>query len=200
MEVSPSQPFLLWNLLRVISAGLAAATSLLVLVIMPSVWWIITVPVFFVVVISSSLAVAQWKIMWIWLTLVAQIFLFASALFSAVFGIIGEEFVPVLLLAFTMILASEHILTSSLKYSAQFSRSGNRTAAGFNAKALRGSLRHLYRRLARDGVVFGSGFLLSATVATIGALGPTLSILSDLSFYVIIASLSLALLIVLKED
>jgi hypothetical protein len=191
---------LLWDLLRVILVGLVAATSLLILSALPTAWWIATFPIFILDVIAAILAVTQWRMVWVWLALLAQAFLFALALFAAVFGAISGAYVPALLLAFTMILASEHVLGRGLTYSSQFSRRGNTMIWEFNADALNATLSRLYKQLARDGLILGVGFALSIIVASLGALGPVVSVLSDPSLYMVIASISLAALVALKEE
>jgi len=55
---------------------------------------------------------------WILLVILVQAFIFTLALFGIVYGLIGDEYVPVLLLAFTMILANEHMLTTTSKVTA----------------------------------------------------------------------------------
>jgi hypothetical protein len=200
MEKSLGQLRFRWNLLRLISAGQAVATFLLILVAIPLSWWMVTGPVFILGCIATILTVLQWKLAWAWLTLLVQSFLFVIGLLSAVFGFASGAYVPILLLALCMVMASEHALTMTLKYSGQFSGRGNRSVIEFNAQALRASLDHVYRRLAWDGVVFGTGFLLSVAIATIGVVGPTAGFLSDPSVYALVASISLALLIMFKED
>ena len=132
--------------------------------------------------------------------MLAQVFLFALGLFGVIFGFTSEGYVPVLLLAFTLILAGEHAMTTALSYSAQFSNRGELAIREFNSTALRISLNHLYERLARDGLVLGGGFVLSVVAAGLGAFSSASSILSDPSLYIVIASTSLAALLTLKED
>jgi hypothetical protein len=63
------------------------------------------------------------------------------------------------------------------------------------------SLDRLYRRLAWDGIIFGAAYLLSLTVASMGSLLSSVApALSDISVYVIVTSISLAILIVLREE
>jgi hypothetical protein len=200
MEKTLGQLRLRWNLLRIISAGQVVATSLLILMAIPNGWRMVTVPVFILGSLATILTVLQWKMAWAWLTLLVQVFLFAVGLLSTVFGITSGTMVPVLLLALSMVIASEHVLSTTLKYSGQFSGRGNRSVTEFNAQALKASLDHLYRRLAWDGVVFATGFLISLTVATMGVAGPTVSFLSDPSVYALVASISLGLLVVFKDE
>jgi hypothetical protein len=200
MEQNLGRLRLLWNFLRIISTGLVAATSLLILLAIPNGWLIPLVPLSGLCIVAAIIAVTQWRIAWIWLALLVLASLFVSGLLAAVFGLIGEEYVPVLLLSFTMILMSEHTLTTISSYSAQFANRGNLAIREFNVEALRNSLNHLYKRIARDSLVLVMGFVLSAAAVSVGAFGPAASILSDPSLYMVIASISLAALVMLKED
>jgi len=200
MEQNLGQLKIRWNLLRITSAGEAVATFLVILLAIPTRWWMVTSPIFVLGLIATTLTLVQYKIAWAWLTMLVQATLFAVGLLSTISGINGDAYVPLLLLAFLMGIASDHILNMALNYSGQFSQLGNRAVAEFNVSALKASLGDLYRRIAWDGVVFGSAFLLSITVATLGAVGATVAVLSDPSLYVILLSISLAALIMLKEE
>jgi len=200
MEKILSQLRLRWNLLRIISVGQVVATFLLILVAIPNIWWLVTVPVFALGSVAAVLAVLQWRVAWSWLTLFCEVFLFVVGLLSAVFGIVSTAYVPLLLLALSMIIASEHILSMTLKYGGQFRWHGNRSVMEFNAQVLTASLGHLYRRFAWDSAVFGTVFLASLAIAAVSVVGPTVSFLSDPSVYALVASISLAFLIVFKEE
>jgi len=190
----------LWNLLRIILIGLVAGASLLALLAFPSGWLVAAVPFALLGVVAATLAVTQWEMPWVWLVLIILASLFSLGLFSAVFGLNSEGSVPLLLLMFAMILASEHVLSSTLSYSPQFSDRRDAAIWISNADTLTASLKHLYSRLARDGLILGAGFVLSVAAASIGILGPTVPILSDPSLYMVIASISLAALVILKEE
>ena len=200
MEKSLGQLRFRWNLLRVMLAAQAMATFLLILVTIPSSWWIVTGPVFILGCVATILTVLQWKVAWEWLTLLVEAFLFVVGLLSAVFGVAGGAYVPILLLALWMVIGSEHVLNMGLNYSGQFSARGNRSVTQFNIQALRATLDHLYRRMAWECVVFGAGFLLSVAIATIAIVGPTAEFLSDPSVYALVASIALALLVLFKEE
>lgn len=191
---------LLWDLLRVISTGLVVTTSILILLAIPAAWWIPCILFSCIGVVAAILAVIEWKIVWVWVVVLVQALLFTLGLFGVVYGLIDDGYVPILLLAFTMILVTEHTLTTTLSYSAQFSNHVDLTVREFNSESLRLSLNHLYKMIARNSVVFGSGFVLSEVAASMGSFVPTASILSDPSLYIVIASISLAALIVLKEE
>ena len=188
-----------WNFLRIASVALVGATLFIILLVIPGGWMIPTIPVVVLGVFAAILSVMEWKMGWIWLVLFVQSFLFALGLCAAVLGLTSLESVPALLLAFTMILASEHVLTTALSYSAQYAERGDVSVREFNAETLTVCLNHLYRRLARDSLILGTGFVIALVAATASALAPP-SILSDASLYMVIASISLAALVLLKEE
>ena len=197
MEHRLAQLMSRWNILRIFATTQLAATYLLLLLLTPSNWWTVVTPVLIFGGITAALAAVQLRVVWAWLTLVLQVFLFGVGLFAIVSGIIGEENVPILLLAFTMLILGEHILSLIMKYAGQFSRPEN--LLGFNLLALSSSLHQLYRKLARDCLIFSGGFLFSLGVAAVVTVGPV-GFLSDPSLYAILAAISLALLVVLKEE
>jgi len=199
MEQDLARLDLLWTLLRAILEVLVTATFLLILLAIPMSWWMTLIPISALGVVSAFLGMKDRKIIWIWATLLAQAFLFASAISATIFGYTDEGSVPVLLLAFTMILLGEQAMTTALSYGAQFSNQGELSIREFNVKALTGSLNNLYRRLAGDGLILGSGFVLSVAAASLGAVSPNYY-LSDPSLYIVIASISLAALLTLKEE
>ncbi|HXX72251.1 MAG TPA: hypothetical protein VEI80_01040 [Candidatus Acidoferrales bacterium] len=200
MEENLGTVRLLWGILRIISTGLVLTTSTIILLITPATWWVSVIPFCAVSVVAAILAVAEWRMVWIWLVILVQAFIFTLALFGIVYGLIADEYVPVLLLAFTMILANEHTLTTTLSYSCQFANGGDLFVREFNAESLRISLNYLYKLLARDGLILGAGFVLSVVAVSFVTFAPAASILSDPSLYIVIASISLAALILLKEE
>jgi hypothetical protein len=189
-----------WNLLQIITWVLPVATSLLILETIPSGWWMVSVPILILGAICASLAIIQWKPVWTWLVLIAQGFLFAIGLIATVTGPPNHAGIPLLILAYPMILATEHLLSTAMSYSAQFSTTGDSSVKQFNAPALTVSLCHLYRNLGRDGIVFGVSFLLSLAIGALSAIGATTTVLSDPSLYAIVATISLALIVVLREE
>jgi hypothetical protein len=190
-----------WNLLRVVAAAIAIATFAVTLATIPLAIWILWVLVLLIGAAVSTVALVKCDVTWSRITLLAQSILFAITLLSAIStGGLAEE-VPILLLAFVMILGTEQALSLIPNYGAQFSLSKSAPVTSFNMPTLQLSLDRLYRRLTWDGIIFGAAYLLSLTVASMGSLlssvAPTLS---DISVYVIVASISLAILIVLREE
>jgi hypothetical protein len=190
-----------WSIVRILCLVLAFATSLSTLWATPIPWWPATASTVVFALTTAFMSVTYWRRVWIRLTLLSQAVLFIVGLFSSVFvSTAAESLAPVLLLAFCLILGEEHALTSALRYSAQFSQREKDHVSEFNAQALNASLNDLYRKLTSGGIVFVAGFLLSASVATLGEIGGSVWLLSDPALYVIVASISLAFLVALKTD
>jgi len=199
MESSLARLRLRWNLLRTFSAALVLITYLVILLAIPN-WWAFAVPALILGAVTTVLAMLQWKRIWIWVTILTQGFVFAIGLVSTLLGVTGASGVSILLLAFPMILISEHVLSVALNYSGQFSEHRNRSVMEFNANALTTSIDYAYKRLAQDGLLFGVAFLGALSVAAASVVSPAIAGISDPSVYVIVASISLALLIAFKQD
>jgi len=190
-----------WNLLRAISTAIAIATFTLILATIPLTTWILWVLALVIGIGVSIVAVAKCDVVWSRITLLAQSILFAIALLSAISRGGPTEEVPILLIAFVMILGSEQSLNLVSNYGAQFSLTNTSQVTDFNLPTLQKSLDRLYRRLAWNGVIFGAAYLLSLTVAAMSSLlSPVGPALSDISVYVIVTSISLGILIVLRNE
>jgi len=201
MESSLRNLRLRWNLLRAIGASIAIVTFTLILVTIPVGIWILWVLPLLIGVGVTILAVIKCDVTWSRITLLAQSVLFAIALLSAISARGPVEDVPILLLAFVMIVGTEQVLTLISNYGVQFSISDSDFVTNFNIPTLQRSLDSLYRRLAWNGVIFGTAYLLSIAVAFLGSfLSPVAPALSDISVYVLVASISLAILIVLRAE
>jgi hypothetical protein len=201
MESSLGNLRLRWNLLRVIAAAIAIATFTLTLTTIPIAIWTLWVLALLIGISVSALALVKCDVTWSRITLLAQSILFAIALLTAISTGGPAEEVPLLLLAFVMILGTEQVLSLTSNYGAQFSLSKSAPVAGFNVGTLQRSLDRLYRSLAWDGVIFSAAYLLSLTVASMGSLlSPVAPVLSDISVYVLVTSISLAILIVSREE
>ena len=201
MESSLRNLRLRWNLLRAIGASIAIVTFTLILVTIPVGIWILWVLPLLIGVGVTIFAVIKCDVTWSRITLLAQSVLFAIALLSAISARGPVEDVPILLLAFVMIVGTEQVLTLISNYGVQFSISDSDFVTNFNIPTLQRSLDSLYRRLAWNGVIFGTAYLLSIAVAFLGSfLSPVAPILSDISVYVLVASIFLAILIVLRAE
>ena len=200
MEQSLSPITLRWNLLRIITLSELAACSLLILVTITRTWWSLAVPVLSLGLIFAALTLIRPRPTLMRVTLLAQGSLFALALGQSILGITLAVNVPILLFVFTIFLAAEHSLTLIMTYAQQFSKPKDGSISIFNLPVLHTSLDRLYRKIAWDGVIFGMGFLLSVAIAIFATNGPVVGFLADPSLYAIIVSLSVAMLIVLKDQ
>ncbi len=201
MEGSLANLRLRWNVLRGFASAIAIATFILILSTVPATIWVLWFLALVVGFVTSVFALVKCDVVWNTLTLLEQGVLFAIALLSGFSKGGPGENIPILLLAFVMILANEHVLSLISQYSIQFSTGDSALGMDFNAPILRRSLDRLYRRLAWDGTVFGMGFVLSLAVASGGGiLSPIAPVLSDVSLYVLVTSIALAILIVSKEE
>jgi len=201
MENSVVKLRLRWNLLRVMAAAIAITTFILALTRIPAAIWILWVLVLLIGVIVSAFAVVKCDVTWSRITLIAQSTLFAIALLSAISAGESEEGVPILLLIFVMILGSEQVLSLISNFGTQFSLSASTPVIGFNMPTLQRSLDQLYRTLAWDGVLFTAAYLLSLSILAVGSfISPVAPVLSDISVYVLVTSISLAILIVSREE
>ena len=201
MENSVVKLRLRWNLLRVMAAAIAITTFILALTRIPAAIWILWVLELLIGVIVSAFAVVKCDVTWSRITLIAQSTLFAIALLSAISAGESEEGVPILLLIFVMILGSEQVLSLISNFGTQFSLSASTPVIGFNMPTLQRSLDQLYRTLAWDGVLFTAAYLLSLSILAVGSfISPVAPVLSDISVYVLVTSISLAILIVSREE
>ena len=201
MESSLANIRLRWNLLRGVASAIAIATFTLTLSAIPVTIWFLWVLALLVGVVISIVALVKCDLAWGRLTVLAQGVLLAIALLSALSTGGPGENVPILLLAFVMILASEHILSLVSQYGVQFSTGNSALGMDFNVPILQRSLDRLYRRLAWDGAIFSTAYLLSVAIASVGEiLNPITPALSDVSVYVLVTSIALAILIVSKTE
>ncbi len=201
MENSLTALRLRWKLLRGVASAIVIATFTLILSTIPATFWILWLLALLIGVFTSVVALVKCDLIWNRLTLLGQGILLTIALLSAFSARVPGENVPILLLAFVMVLATEHLLSLISQYSAQFSSSNSATGMDFNVTVLQQSLDRLYRRLAWDGAIFGAGYMLALAVATVGnILGSIAPVLSDVSVYVLVTSIALAILIVSKDE
>jgi hypothetical protein len=133
--------------------------------------------------------------------LISEVSLFFLPMISALFLFGVPGVFPILILAFVMILFSDHMVNMVSDYGRQFSTISGKTFLDFNTPILEHSLRYLSRRLILNGAVFAGCYLVTI-VALLGELdfSRLAPILSDASLYILVISISLALLVTMKED
>jgi hypothetical protein len=126
------------------------------------------------------------------------------------FSLVGDQVVsgnvrdnlPILLLQFIMFLFSVEILTSVLNQQQVLSPksiSPNHTAS-YHVLVQR-SIKDVQAQIARFGLFFASCYLITVGLLYVGSEVRSISpVLTDVSFYIVVVSVSLALLILLREE
>lgn len=104
------------------------------------------------------------------------------------------------LLQFIMVLFAVEILTTVTGHF-DFYAKASKSKADLSMSLLRTSVHNSFNHMSRVGLLFSSCYLLSLGILYAGnvvaSIAPTLG---DVSLYVVIVSISLALLIIFKED
>jgi hypothetical protein len=108
---------------------------------------------------------------------------------------------PVLLLDYMMILFCVEILSATCRHNQLYSKLSNDAACVENIVLLQKALRQIYGKLARLATIFGTSYLLTIGVLLVsGMLASFASALADISLYVIAISISLVILVLLREE
>ena len=200
MEQSLKNIRLGWWLVRGITSLGTFFTFLILATLIPTQLEILRIPAIIMGMILSALVIIKCNVLWARIALISQLALFSVPLLSSLFLQVPGV-LPALILAFVMILLSDHTANLVSKYQRQFSTMDEKVILDFNWPILGRSFKFLYRRLALNGAVFAVCYLV-----TIGALLSGLDfsgfapILSDVSLYILVISISLALLVTMKED
>ena len=189
-----------WRLVRSIVGLVTFSTFLILIAIIPAQLGALRIPALLVGIIVSALVAVKCTGMWARIVLSSQVSLFLVPLLSSLF-VRGAVVLPALILAFVMILLSDHMTNLISTYRRQFSAIDEKVVLDFNWPVLERSLTYLYRRLALNGTVFAVCYLVTIVALLSGLdFSGFAPILSDVSFYILVISISLALLITMKED
>ncbi|HUK51159.1 MAG TPA: hypothetical protein VLV18_08985 [Terriglobales bacterium] len=189
-----------WNLLQGIVAIVVFLSFAFIGIAIPPQFSMARIAAVFAGLVFSMLASFRSSILWCRIALLTEVFFFATSLVAATFSSTIAAVVPLLLLAFMMILFTDRILNQVACYRLQFSVLNDRLFE-FNAPVIERSLEDLYRRVARNGVIFAGCCLLTILILLAGFdLSRVAPILSDASVYILVVSMSLALLVSTKEE
>jgi small-conductance mechanosensitive channel len=200
MEYSVKSIRLSWDFLRGIAGFTEFLTFAIIAAMIPPQLGVLRIPALIVGVVISALAAFKCSLMWARIALISEISFFFIPITWAVFSS-ASSVVPVLLLAFVMMMFSEHIVSLFSEYRHQFSTLVGERVLDFNSPALGRSLAGLYRRLARNGILYACCYVITIGVLLTGlGFSRVAPILSDVSLYILVISISLALLVVMKED
>jgi hypothetical protein len=154
-----------------------------------------------VVALLSVFAVSKGSPGWGRASQLAQAFLFSISLVSDTLLKTVSANLPVLLLTFVMLLFGVEFLSLVLNHHRQISNWLRDTMLEPNAFMISKSIGDVQSRLAQFGIVFAGSYLLTIGVLFASEIVvPLVPILSDIGVYVVLTSISLALLVILKED
>jgi hypothetical protein len=170
--------------------------------------WFLPVPLFVLGVVLSltgiCIAIAsalKGESRWVTVSILEMWFLFFTLIVSQALGDAVGQYLPITLLQLIMILFAYELITATLQFRQQFSSA---IYAGENAgidSRLRSSAQTAFRAIASAGTLFVGCYTVSLAVlfaSTFAALDVPL--VSDISLYIVVVSVSLALLLVLRED
>ena len=106
---------------------------------------------------------------------------------------------PGLLLAYVLILFSAEALALTRQHHPMYSKDKKGSQA--SSVMLQKSVEHMTRKIIRLGSIFGGCYVITLAVLFLGDVFVTaLPVLSDISLYIVAVSVSLALLLILRED
>ena len=136
----------------------------------------------------ATAATLKGRSAWAAFSLLDALLLFFVLLISqAISGTIGQ-YLPITLLQFVMVLFAIELLTEA-------------AASAEKESLLKRSARETIRHISRACLLFASCYLVSLGILYIGAFSarPGL-LLADISLYIVVVSVSLALLLLFRED
>ncbi len=129
----------------------------------------------------------------------AWVIFFVLLISQAASETIGQ-FLPITLLQCVMVLFAVEALTVSCRYRNQLSSQSTESSVS-SELLLRRLSQQAVHHISRAGLLFASCYLASLGILYVGAFTASIApILSDISLYIIVVSVSLALLILLRED
>ena len=138
---------------------------------------------------------------WFWgraALLVGGVMLIASMLIQIVSRAILQA-LPGLLLAYVMLIFSAEAFDLTSQQYGMYSKNFQGPQASY--VMLQKSMEHMTRKIVRLGLIFGGCYVIALTVISVGdAFVTALPQLSDISLYIVAVSVSLALLLILRED
>ena len=190
-----------WTILRVLAIFWLVITACAIALTYPAKLFSLAILGPIVVALFSVLAVSKGNPNWGRASHLAQAFLFSISLVSETSLKTVSANLPVLLLTFVMLLFGVELLTLVLSHHRQVSDWLRETGLGSNAFMMSKSIGDIQGRLAQFGIIFAACYLLTVGVLFVSELvAPLAPMLSDIGVYLVLTSVSLALLIILKED
>lgn len=149
---------------------------------------------------TLAIVTSDWKTGLVSLTIGGLIF-FSLVVDQVVSGSVRNN-LPILLLQFIMFLFAVEILTSVLKQQQVLSPKSIQPGQTVSYSVLlQRSAKDVQAQIARLGLFFASCYLITLGLLYVGTELRSISpVLTDVSFYIVVVSVSLALLILLREE
>jgi hypothetical protein len=190
-----------WDVLRAFSLAWLVLTFIFTSLLLPT-WFLSGIILISTTsLLCASLGVLKGRWAWAVAALLADGALFASALISSATSNQVVVNFPDLLFVFVMILFEVEVLQLLSQRYELFSAARRNSDFGQAALILRRSLKEVGRGLARFGVIFGACYALTICVVYAGSiLASYVPFPSDISLYIVAASVALALIVVLREE
>ncbi len=195
-------PFLLQRALQAFAIGWQSLSFVFITLLLPPALLPAGVIGSVVGISLTTAAILKGRSAWVEFSLLDAWLLFFILLISqAAAGTIGE-YLPIILLQFVMVLFAVELLTAGSWYRGHSSTEPSKAAdSTMSEEFLRRSVQQAFRHVSRAGLLFASCYLVSLGILYLSAIAmPTMPLLADISLYIVIVSVSLALLILLREE
>lgn len=201
METSVGAYLLRWRVLRIFSVTWLLLTLVFITIFLPPNLLLIGILGSLFGVSFGTMAVVGGRRTWSIIPLFDAGMMFFVLLFIQAISKTVEENLPIMLLQFVMLLYTVELLTVTFKHHNLFSNENLRSEALVSTSALTRSAEQALRQMARLGLLFASCYFVSLGILYIGTFVTAITpVLADVSLYVVVVSVSLALLILLRED
>lgn len=200
MEASLGSCINKWRGLQVFSIAWFLLTSTFIALSFPSEFFIAAVIGLVLVALAGAAAVLWGSRSWSTFALLALGSMFFFLLLTDTLSRIVAENLQFTLLQFIMVLFTVEILNSVSKQHDFFGKA-LRSGARPSTSALRSSIQHSFGQLSRLGLLLSSCYLISLGILYAGSVVASIvPALGDVSLYVVIVSIALALLILFREE
>jgi len=149
----------------------------------------------------GGMAILKGRWRWAVISLLdGSVMLFVLLLTQAMSKTVGQN-LPVTLLQFVMLLFATEVFAVIFKRLDLYAKETIQSLVGVPIAVLARSNEQAFRQVARFGLLFASFYLISIAALYLGTyLASITPVLADVSLFVVVVSISLALLVLMRED
>jgi hypothetical protein len=197
-----SSPLVSLRILQIFSIGWQVLAFAFITLFLPQSLLPVGIIGFLTGVSLSTASVLRGRSDWAKFSILEMWFVFYALLISqALTNTIGQ-YLPITLLQSVMILFAFEVLTISCEFQEQLSNGASLAGNSTGSEGLpHRSARYAFKAVSRLGLLFASCYVISLAILFLGASAAlTTPLITDISLYIIVVSVSLALLLVLRED